>query len=209
MVLDPKEKFSKQDLFEEGWSKLYPEMIEYRSAGDDGVVRQVDADAMTLHTDFGAERADVINFIPAQRAADIALNSGLADGSGWCPVDHRTFESTLVPMVHVLGDAALAAPMPKSGFAASSQAKVAAAAIAMMLRDRAPGEPKFVNTCYSLLAPDYGVTIAMVYGYRDGKIVKVDGAGGLSPIGASQQVRRLEADYADGWYQSISRDIWG
>ena len=85
----------------------------------------------------------------------------------------------------------------------------AAEAIAAMLRDRAPGEPKFVNTCYSLVAPDYGVSVAMVYGYRDGKIVKVEGAGGLSPLGAPQQVRQLEADYADGWYLSISRDIWG
>ncbi len=209
LVLDPKERFSKQALFEEGWSKLYPGMIEYRSAGDDGVVRRVDADNLTLHTDFGEERGDVINFIPAQRASDIALTSGLADATGWCPVDHRTFESTLVPTVHVLGDAALAAPMPKSGFAASTQAKVAAEAIVALLRDRAPGEPKFVNTCYSLVAPDYGVSIAMVYGYRDGKIVKVKGSGGLSPVGASQQVRRLEADYADGWYKSISRDIWG
>lgn len=209
LVLDPKQKFSKQALFEEGWAKLYPGMIEYRGLADDGVVRRVDAKAMTLHTDFGEERGDVINLIPPQRAGDLAAVSGLTDETGWCPVEQLTFESTRAPGVHVIGDAAIAAPMPKSGFAASTQAKVVAASVSALLRDRAPVEPKFVNTCYSLVAPDYGITVAMVYAYRDGKIVEIDGSGGLSPLGATDQVRRLEADYADGWYRSISSDIWG
>ncbi len=209
LVLDPKQKFSKQALFEEGWAKLYPGMIEYRGLADDGVVRRVDAKAMTLHTDFGEERGDVINLIPPQRAGDLAAASRLTDETGWCPVEQLTFESTRAPGVHVIGDAAIAAPMPKSGFAASTQAKVVAASVSELLRDRAPVEPKLVNTCYSLVAPDYGITVAMVYGYRDGKIVEIDGSGGLSPLGATEQVRRLEADYADGWYRSISSDIWG
>lgn len=209
LVLDPKESFSKQALFQSGWASLYPGMIEYRALADDGLVRRVDASEMTLETDFGQEKGDVINFIPPQRAADIAERSALTDATGWCPVDLRTFESTLVPSVHVIGDAAIAAPMPKSGFSASTQAKVAAAAVAALFRGESPGSPKFLNTCYSLLAPDYGVSVAMVYDYRDGAIVKVDGAGGLSPAGESAEFRRREAAYADGWYRSITQDIWG
>ncbi len=209
VVLDPKKKFSKQGLFKEGWAALYPGMIEYRNVDADGVVKAVDAKAMTLKTDFGEVKADVINFIPGQLAGKVARDFGLADNTGWCPVDHGTFESTLVPGVHVIGDSSIAAPMPKSGFAASSQAKVCAAAVAALIGGGAAGQPKFVNTCYSLVAPDYGISVAMVYGYEGGKIVKIKGSGGLSPSAAAADVRLKEADYTRGWYDSISRDIWG
>jgi sulfide dehydrogenase [flavocytochrome c] flavoprotein subunit len=209
IVLDPKKKFSKQGLFKEGWAQLYPGMIEYHNVDEDGVVRRVDAGNMTLHTDFGEYKGDVINFIPAQQAGQIAQASGLADETKWCPVDQKTFESTLHKGVHVIGDASIAAPMPKSGFAASTQAKVTAAAVASLLAGKEPGTPKLVNTCYSLVAPDYGISVAMVYGYDGGKITKIKGSGGLSPSGADADFRRKEARFAEGWYESISRDIWG
>ncbi|MEE9209991.1 MAG: FCSD flavin-binding domain-containing protein [Kiloniellales bacterium] len=209
IALDPKKKFSKQGLFEEGWAQLYPGMIDYHNIDEDGVVRRVDVAAKTLIADFGEFTGEVINFIPAQMAGKIAQDSGLADKTRWCPVNQQTFESTLQPGVHVIGDASIAAPMPKSGFAASSQAKVCAEAVANLLNGKAPGTPKFVNTCYSLLSESYGISVAMVYGYEDGKIVKIEGSGGLSPSGADDEYRRREADYARGWYESISRDIWG
>lgn len=211
VVFDPKAKFSKQGLFKEGWAKLYPGMIDYHNIDDDGIVARVDANAMTLVTDFGGTnvKGDVINFIPPQKAGKIAQDTGLADSTGWCPVDQQTFESTLQPGVHVIGDASIASPMPKSGFAASSQAKVCAAAVVGLLRGEAPGTPKFVNTCYSLIAEDYGISVAMVYGYEGGKIVKIKGSGGLSPSGAPEFFRIREAEYARGWYESISNDIWG
>ena len=208
IVLDPKKKFSKQGLFKEGWEALYPGMIDYRNLDNDGQVTRVDAKSMTLHTDFDEVKGDVINFIPPQQAGQIAQVSGLADKTGWCPVDHKTFESKIHKGIHVIGDASIAAPMPKSGFAASTQAKVCAAAVTDLVRGKTPGQPKFVNTCYSLVAPDYGISVAMVYGYADGKIVKVKGSGGLSPTGASAGFRKQEADFARGWYDSIARDIF-
>ncbi len=209
VVLDPKRKFSKQGLFKEGWDKLYPGMIDYHNLDDDGVVRRVDAKGMTLHTDFGEYKGDVINFIPPQRAGAVARASGLTDKTEWCPVNQQTFESTLVAGVHVIGDASIAAPMPKSGFAASTQAKVCADAVVRLLKGQAPGTPKFVNTCYSLVDENYGISVAMVYGYQGGKIIKIKGSGGLSPTGADATFRQREANYARGWYQSISNDIWG
>jgi sulfide dehydrogenase [flavocytochrome c] flavoprotein chain len=209
VVLDPKRKFSKQGLFKEGWNKLYKGMIDYHNLDNDGVVQRVDPKTMTLHGDFDAYKGDVINFIPPQQAGKIARISGLADQSNWCPVDHKTFESTLQPGVHVIGDASIADPMPKSGFSASTQAKVCAAAVANMIAGKPPGQPKLVNICYSLIAPEYGISIAMVYGYKKGKIAKVKGAGGLSPLGADDFFRKQEALFADGWYRSIADDIWG
>jgi sulfide dehydrogenase [flavocytochrome c] flavoprotein subunit len=209
LVLDPKPKFSKQGLFKEGWAKLYGDMIEYRNIDNDGKVIRVDAGNMTLHTDFGKQKGDVINFIPAQKAGAIAQTAGLANESGWCPVDHQTFESKIHKGVHVIGDASIAAPMPKSGFSASNQAKAVSAAIANMLNGKDPGTPKFANTCYSLVAPDYGISVAKVYNYSGGKIVAIKESGGLSPGGASDDFRKREADYARGWYDSISKDTWG
>ena len=210
IVLDPKKKFSKQGLFKEGWSKLYGGMIDYRNLDDDGKVIRVDARAMTLETNFGdTVKGDVVNFVPGQRAGQIAQSSGLADKTGWCPGDQMTFESRVHPNIHVIGDAAIAAPMPKSGFAASTQAKVCAAAVAAKLSGRAVSKPKFVNTCYSLVAQDYGISVAMVYDFADGKIVKVKGSGGLSPSGASNAFHAQEADFARGWYDSITADIFG
>ncbi len=208
VVLDPKKGFSKQGLFKEGWAKLYKGMIDYHNVDNDGVVEKVDAKTKTLLTNFGQYKGDVVNFIPPQYAGAIARASGLADNSGWCPVDQRTFESTLVPGVHVIGDASVASPMPKSGFSASSQAKVCAAAISAMLANEAPGTPKFVNTCYSLVAEDYGISVAMVYGYEGNKIVAIKGSGGLSPSGSSDGFHNREANYARGWYESITQDIW-
>jgi sulfide dehydrogenase [flavocytochrome c] flavoprotein chain len=209
VVLDPKRKFSKQAIFKEGWDKLYKGMIDYHNVDNDGVIQRVDVKNMTLHGDFDKYKGDVINLIPAQQAGKIAKVSGLTDATGWCPIDHKTFESTLQSGVHVVGDATIAAPMPKSGFSASTQGKVCAAAVASLLAGKAPGSPKLVNICYSLVAPEYGISIAMVYGYQDGKIVEIKEAGGLSPTGADNNFRKQEALYADGWYRSITNDIWG
>lgn len=51
-------------------------------------------------------QADVLNFIPRQRASELALRSGLASGD-WCPRDPDSLESTLIPGIHILGDSAL------------------------------------------------------------------------------------------------------
>jgi hypothetical protein len=109
----------------------------------------------------------------------------------------------------VVGDASIAAPMPKSGFCANSQGKVAAAAIVASLAGREAPEPSWANTCYSTIAPDYGISVAGVYAVAEGKIVQVPGSGGVSPMDASAEFRKLEAEYAVGWYESVASDTWG
>ena len=148
----------------------------------------------------------MVNIIPAQKAGHIAHHAGLTDDSGWCPVNHLTSESTLHKNTHVIGDAAIAAPLPKSGYAANSQAKVCAAAVADLLNGREPGGPSWVNTCYSLVAPGYGISVAMVYNPVDGKIAKVKGSGGLTPMDAN---RAIEAVYAESWMVNIQDDVFG
>ncbi|MEX2481904.1 MAG: FCSD flavin-binding domain-containing protein, partial [Gammaproteobacteria bacterium] len=211
LLLDAKDGFSKQRLFSAAWAERYPGLIEWVAGSDGGLVEAVDAASRTLVTEsgFGEHRGDVVNFIPPQRAGRIAQQAGLTDATGWCPVDSRSFASTRVADVHVLGDAAIADAMPKSGFAANSQAKLCAAAIVAELRGMEPPEPSLANTCYSLVAPDYGISIAAVYRVRDGQAVAVEGAGGVSPVDADAAFRAREADYARSWYRTISADTWG
>jgi sulfide dehydrogenase [flavocytochrome c] flavoprotein subunit len=209
LLFDAKEAFSKQGLFVQGWQALYPGLIEWIPESQGGAIESVDVAGMTVQPTFGeAQKGDVVNIIPPQTAGRIAVDAGLADDSGWCPVDQRTFESKQHAGIYVIGDAAIANPMPKSGFSASSQGKVCATAIVAALRGEAMPEPSYVNTCYSLVGPDYGISIAAVYRVGDAGIMGVEGAGGVSPADADAAFRRDEARYAVGWYASITSDIW-
>ena len=134
-----------------------------------GKVTSVDPATDDLVTDFGRHKADVANVIPPQKAGRIAEIAGVADRSGWCPIDPVTFESKLQPNIHVIGDASIAGAMPKSAFSANAQAKVCAAAVASLLAGGQPDDPKLINTCYSLVAPDYGISVAGVYRPADGR----------------------------------------
>ncbi len=208
IILDDKEKFSKQELFMQGWERLYPGKIEWRAATAGGKVEGVNAEAMTVATEFGDEAGGLINIIPPQKAGKIAFDAGLTDASGWCPVHPVTFESTIHPGIHVIGDACHAGDMPKSGFAASSQGKVAAAAIVALFRGQVPIAPSLVSTCYSLLGTDYAISVAGMYKLSAGGIVDIPGAGGVTPMDANNEHLRQEAIFAWGWYKNITQDIW-
>jgi NADPH-dependent 2,4-dienoyl-CoA reductase/sulfur reductase-like enzyme len=162
-----------------------------------------------VSTDFDQYKPAVANIIPPQQAGRIAELAGVADRTGWCPIDPVTFESRLQPRIHVVGDAAIAGAMPKSAFAANAQAKVCAAAVARLLRGAAPAEPVLLNTCYSLVAPDYGISIAGVYRPKGGQLADVEGAGGVSPLQAPRKTRALEAQYAEAWFKTITDEVFG
>ncbi|MDE0306341.1 MAG: FCSD flavin-binding domain-containing protein [Albidovulum sp.] len=209
LVVDAKDNFSKQGLFNEAWAALYSDLIEWVPFAQAGNLLRVDPATMTVETEFERFRGSVVNVIPPQRAAGIAVEAGLTGGEDWCEVNQATFESVEAAGVHVLGDSAIAGAMPKSGFSAGSQGKFCAAAIAAMLKGDPAPEPSLINTCYSLVAPNYAISVAAVYRLEEGKIVGVEGAGGVSPSDASAEFREAEADYARGWYASITSEIYG
>jgi sulfide dehydrogenase [flavocytochrome c] flavoprotein subunit len=209
IVLDAKDTFSKQRLFQAAWAELYPGLLEWVPLSKGGNVTSVDAATRTLVTDFGRHQAKVANVIPPQKAGRIAEVAGVADRSGWCPIDPVTLESKLQPGIHVIGDAAIAGAMPKSAFAANSQAKVCAAAVATLVRGGTPAAPKLINTCYSLVAPDYGISVAGVYHPSGGQLADVPGAGGVSPSDASRAARAAEAVLAEAWFRTITVEVFG
>ncbi len=215
IILDPKAKFSKQGLFKAAWKKFYGfgtdnAMIEWRGAQEEAGVVAVDVANRTVTTKFGDKiKADVLNVVPAQKAGKIAHVAGLTNDSGWCPVNLHTFESTIHKNIHVIGDASIAKGMPKSGYAANSEAKVCAASVAALLNGKEPPAPAYVNTCYSIAADDWGFSVAAVYKLaKDGsKIMKV--SGGLTPGDAPPEYYKREVYYAHSWYNNITRDIFG
>ena len=208
LIVDANPTHSKQAAFHEGWKKEYGTMIEWIKDTDGGVITSADPGAMTLRNDFGDEyKGDVINLIPYQKAGELVETAGLTNKDGWCTVNMGTFESAEASDVHIIGDACVAGAMPKSGHSAASQAKNCAAAIVSMLAGDTPPEPTYVNTCYSLIGPRYGISVAAVYRLKDGVIVKV--SGGVSKVGNKDRVHKNEAKYARGWYRSITSDTFG
>ncbi|MED5314427.1 MAG: FCSD flavin-binding domain-containing protein, partial [Pseudomonadota bacterium] len=209
ILLDSNARFSKQPLFTDAWQTHYSTMVEWRGASDFGGVTRVDAGTMQLHTDFDVERGDVINVIPPQQAGEIAQRAGVADATGWCPVNAISFESRLVPGIHVVGDATIAAPMPKSAFAANQQAKVCAIQVARMLSDLAPQATTLANTCYSYTTAETAISVSGVYRSDDGNFQNVSGAGGMSPADDQSGLAAREAIQAVDWFSAITRETFG
>ena len=207
LILDAKNKHSKQALFQEAWENYYEGMIEWVPEEFGGKVEAVDAATMTLMAGGEKHKAAVANVIPAQRAGAIAGLAGLTDDSGWCPVVPESMASRKVPGVYVVGDACIPGDMPKSAFSANSQAKVAAMAIRHELTGSKKFPPKFRNTCWSTLAAEDAVKVGANYKATEEKIAKTDGF--ISEVGESDEIREQTKLEADGWYAGITDDIFG
>ncbi len=205
IILDPKAKFSKQGLFMAGWEQHYPGMIEWIDPDTHGGILNINADTMEIETDLDTFKADAACVVPAQRAGSIAMSAGVNDGD-WCPIVPATMASKADPNIHVLGDASIAASMPKSGFSANSQAKVAANAIRGELTGSRVFEPRFANTCWSLVATDDGIKVGANYSAGDEKIDVVDKF--VSQTGESADVRKTTYEESLGWYAGITSDMF-
>ena len=206
MVFDPKPKFSKMALFQEGWQNHYKGMVEW-VGGDFGMVDSVDPDAMTIDVDGDTVKADVCNVIPGQKAGRIAEVAGLTNDKGWCPIVPATMQSRMDENIHVLGDASQNGDMPKSGFSANSQAKVAAMPVRGALLDSRVFPAKFSNTCWSLIATDDGVKVGAAYEATDEKIAKTSGF--ISQTGENADLRKQTYEESLGWYAGITADMFG
>ena len=209
IILDAKERFSMQPQFQKAWSELYPGMIEWHGVPDGGTVTSVDVAKKIFKTDFDEVKADVGNVIPPQKAGAIADIAHVTDRTGWCPVNPITFESTLQPNIHVIGDAAIAGAMPKSASAAASEGAICADAIAQLLDGKTPAPGKLTSLCYSLIAPDYAISIAGTYQPTDGQFLEIEGGGGTSPVDAPRTRRAEEAKSADEWFKKITEATFG
>ncbi len=206
LIADPKENFSKQPLFEEGWSDNYTGMIERIGPDFGGANVAVDPQAMTLSIDGDVNNVDVCNVIPAMKAGRIAEIAGITEGN-WAPVNAADMSSKMDENIHVLGDAAAQGDMPKSGFSANSQAKVCANAVRGALTGSTVFPARFANTCWSLIDTNDGVKVGATYEATAEKIAKVDGF--VSQTGESDELRAATYQESIGWYDGIIADMFG
>ena len=205
LVADPKPKFSKQSLFEEGWANHYAGMIDVIGEDFGGANVAVDPAAMTLTIDGDETQVSVCNVIPAMKAGRIAEIAGVTDGN-WAPVNAADMSSKADPDVYVLGDASQQGDMPKSGYSANSQAKVCANAVRGALTGSRVFPAKFSNTCWSLIDANDGVKVGATYEATDEKIAKVDGF--ISATGEDADLRRATYEESEGWYAGITADMF-
>ncbi|WP_024518555.1 NAD(P)/FAD-dependent oxidoreductase [Bradyrhizobium sp. Tv2a-2] len=208
LILDAKDNFSQQRLFEKAWHEIYDGMIERISLSDGGRATAVDPATNTIVTEFGDHVAQVANVIPPQRAGRIAQVAGAADKTGWCPIDPMTFASKLLPDVHVIGDACLGGGIPKSAAAASAQGRACARAIVNGLAGKAPETPRLTGICYDTVAPGYAFSLAGLYQPKDDMFAEIEG-GGTSALDAPREVRAREAEAAQSWYRTITEETFG
>ncbi|MCR9255743.1 MAG: NAD(P)/FAD-dependent oxidoreductase [Alphaproteobacteria bacterium] len=206
LIFDPKQKFSKQGLFQAGWEQHYPGMVDWLDADFTGGVEEVRPGTMEVVVGGEVTKADVCNVIPAMKAGRIAEAAGVTNDKGWAPVVPATMQSRMDENIHILGDASQQGDMPKSGFAANSQAKVAAMAIRGALTGSSVFPAKFSNTCWSLIATDDGVKVGASYKATDEKIAKVDGF--ISQNGESEALRKQTYEESIGWYSGITSDMF-
>jgi len=207
LILDAKDGFSQQRLFEAAWKELYPGMIERIALSQGGRVISVDPATGTIVTDFGNYVANVASVIPPQKAGRIAELAGAADNTGWCPIDPVSFASKLVPNIHVIGDACIAGQIPKAASAASAQGKACAAGIVAALSGKAPATPRLSGACYNTVAPGYAFSLSGVYQPKDGQFAEVEGA--TSPVNAPREVRQREAEAAATWFKMLTAETFG
>jgi NADPH-dependent 2,4-dienoyl-CoA reductase/sulfur reductase-like enzyme len=207
IVLDPKDKFSKMELFKEGWKRHYGDMVEWQPLSSLGGLQRVDTDALTFTTGLDTFKADAGSVIPAMTGGRIARDAGLCDDAGWAPVNAASMQSQKDPSVYVVGDATIATPMPKSGFSANSQAKVAAQAIRAQLIGARAFPARFANTCWSFIEIDDGIKVGATYKPNKGAFEEVSTV--ISKVDETAEVRQQTYAEFFGWYKAISADIWG
>jgi sulfide dehydrogenase [flavocytochrome c] flavoprotein chain len=208
LVLDAKDNFTQQRLFENAWKELYGSMIERVSLSQGGRTTSVDPSTYTVITEFGNYTPEVANIIPPQRAGRIAAIAGAADATGWCPIDPVTFESKLVPNLHVIGDACLGGGIPKSASTASAQGRACATGLVNLIAGRTPDMPRLTGVCYNTVAPAYGFSLAGNYQPKGDIFAEVEG-GATSPLDAPPERRAREAADAERWFQTLTAATFG
>jgi NADPH-dependent 2,4-dienoyl-CoA reductase/sulfur reductase-like enzyme len=208
VILDPKRNFSKQPVFEEAFQKYYKDIIELNLSNDidDFTVTALDVKGREVTTKAGKKvKFDAANIIPAQRAGEIAIKAGLTKGD-WVAINPENFSAKEAKDVYVIGDATIAAEMPKSAFSANSQAKAVVADILADVAKKEKFPARYRNTCWSLVAPDDCIKIGANYAPKDGKL---DPSGGfVSQKGEDAATRKQNYQESIGWYAGITADMF-
>ncbi len=189
---------AERESFSHAFSVIHGGVIDYRP-GVSGI--SINPDTKVVSYDNGAVTisARVVNPIPAHRAAGIGAGdlddadqggwlaqAGLNNSSSgrWCVVNVLSYESTAVPYVHVIGDAALCG-LPKAGHVGNQEAKICADAIVRLLDGAQPdAQPVANSACYSPITANTASWLTAVYQYDAASTKMMVAANRGSTVGA-------------------------
>lgn len=224
MILDPKSSFAKQDSFEEAWTRLY----NYKASNAKLSWRpnttvasiSISGEQKSLILDDGTTfDADVVTYIPTMKASAFAYNAGLVNVDNsfnmekrWCPINLETFESTMPDKknIYIVGDSSQT-NLPKSAYAANSEAKVCAMGIAATIKGLKIPESVITNGCFSVVGRNYSISIFHKYKLAADK-TKYDllpQGRRTSPLGQSIQWHAKEFELGHAWYKNFVTDCYG
>lgn len=133
------------------------------------ILTSIDANTGTVQTSAGTFKGKVINAIPTHKAGNLITQSniGLANavGNKWAGVNVLSYESTAVPNIHVIGDAA-ATTQPKAGHIANAEAKVCADAIIQIFKGQTINQTPITNSaCFTPITQKTASWLTVVYRY--------------------------------------------
>ncbi len=210
IILDSKDSFTKKDNFLYEWKLNYGDLIEWIPRNLGGKVVFYDyQNSLVKNYEGEIFKGDLIHIIPDQMAARVILESNIIDnGKDWCEVNPISFEVLGKKDVYALGDSIDAGDMPKSAFSANNQAKVLTINLINKILERDYIEPVFLNTCYSFSREDRAFSITAWYRLNSLKNRIVSLGSIESDTLSTKNFRKIEAEQAYGWYETLISQLY-
>ncbi len=208
LILDEKDRYPMQALFETAYSDYYEDMIEWVPLEFHGGVTSIDFEKGVIETDFESFESDFIHAVPPQVAPEFLTAAGLGDEEGYCPILAPSMRSQLDQDIYVIGDAAAAGEMSKSAASAVVQGNLAAGAIGKRISGEMFDTPSEVtDQCWSFVAPDDAITLAGRYHLEGDHFAAIEHS--TSNLEDSAEVRLKNAQQARAWPFQILKKIYG
>jgi sulfide dehydrogenase [flavocytochrome c] flavoprotein chain len=210
---------AERETFTRAFNEVHAGVIDYQP---DASAIQIDPSSRVIRwTDLSggthSVQADVLNPIVPHRAAGSApggwlAQAGLANSvdGRWAVVNVLSYESTAVPGVHVIGDAAQTG-LPKAGHVANQEAKICADAIVRLLGGSQPfASPVANSACYSPITASTASWLTAVYQYdpasRSMKLSADNGSLATGRAIESASISSRNFQQMNTWFSSLMGD---
>ncbi len=208
LIVDEKDGYPMQELFEAAFADHYDGMIEWIPRDFHGGITGVDPSMNRVKTASEVFTGEYLNAVPPQAAAHVLSRAGLSNQRGYCQVIAPSMRSALDESIYVIGDASDMIAMSKSAVSAAVQGRLAARDIAKRLTGNGPdSETSIADQCWTFVAPDDAITLGGVYHVENGKFAATSRH--VSAPDDDAELRRSNARIAHAWPAQMLREIYG
>lgn len=213
IVLDENSTIQAQaSNFQKAFNGAYGYRVDYRPGCQIThlqLVSGANTVTFTQHGNTQTVTAAVLNPIPPQRAPALLVDSGLVSGK-FAPVNLLSYESTLKPSIHVIGDAC-SSGMPKAGHIGNQEAKTCANAIVNALKGNQYAleetAPVLNSACFTPLTSTKATWLSAVYQYSNGIMIPSTQNGFTQPRAATAASTENYSDMQK-WFNTLMSDTF-